>query len=308
MDIKNTKTIEVKSEKAERLDYFVALNCKELSRSYAKKLIKDGFVLVNGKIVKSSYKVQKGDSIKLEIPEPKKIEAVAEDLPIDIVYEDDDLVIVNKPQDMVVHPAFGNLSGTLVNSLLFNISNLSSINGVVRPGIVHRLDKDTSGLIMVAKNDISHRKLSDSLKNREVKRVYRALVHGIVKSDTGTIDAPIGRHPVNRKKMAVTDKNSKAARTHYTVIARYKDYTLLELRLESGRTHQIRVHMSYIHHPVVGDPVYSKFKNKFGLDRQMLHAYKIGLNHPKSEEYLEFVEEVPEYFKEVLIKLENQCK
>ncbi len=302
------KIIRVESEKAERLDYFVALSCKDLSRSYVKKLIQDGLILVNGKKLKSSYKVQNGDMIEVQIPEPKKIEAVAEDIAIDIVYEDDDLVIVNKPQDMVVHPAFGNLSGTLVNSLLFNISNLSSINGFIRPGIVHRLDKDTSGLIMVAKNNVSHRNLSDSLKKRDVKRVYRALVHGRVKSDIGTIDAPIGRHPVNRKKMAVTDRNSKAARTHYTVIDRYEDYTLLELELESGRTHQIRVHMSYIHHPVVGDPVYSNSKNKFGLDKQMLHAYKIGFDHPKTGEYLEFIQEVPEYFKGILSKLDKQSK
>lgn len=302
------KVINVETNKGERLDYFVALKCDDLSRSYVQKLIKDELILVNGKPAKSSYKVQDGDSIQVSIPEPKKIEARAEDIPIDIIYEDDDIAIVNKPQDMVVHPAYGNLKGTLVNSLLFNISNLSSINGLIRPGIVHRLDKDTSGLLVVAKNDISHRSLSASFKNRDIKRVYRALVHGRVKFDSGTIDAPIGRHPVHRKKMAVTERNSKAAVTHYTVINRYKDFTLLELSLESGRTHQIRVHMSYIHNPVVGDPVYSSNKNKFGLEKQMLHAYKIGFNHPKTGEYLEFVQDVPEYFKEILNRLENERK
>lgn len=305
MDI---KTIKVEGDKGERLDYFVAFKCEDLSRSYAQKLIKDELILVNGKKAKSSYKVENGDIIEVQIPEPKMIEAVPEDIDIDIVYEDDDLLVVNKTQDMVVHPAYGNLSGTLVNSLLFNVSNLSSINGLIRPGIVHRLDKDTSGLLVVAKNDKSHRALSESLKNRQVKRVYRALVHGIVKANSGTINAPIGRHPVNRKKMTVTDKNSKEAITHYTVVDRYKDFTLVELSLESGRTHQIRVHMSYIHHPVVGDPVYSNGKNKFGLDKQMLHAYKIGFNHPKTGDYFELEQEVPKYFKDILIKLENQRK
>ncbi len=300
--------IKVEEDKNDRLDYFVALNIDELSRSYVKKLINDELVLVNGKKTKSSYIVKNGDSIEVNIPKPKKIEAEPEDIPIDIIYEDDDLLVVNKPQDMVVHPAAGNINGTLVNSLLFNVSNLSSINGCIRPGIVHRLDKDTSGLLVVAKNDISHRKLSDSLKNRDIKRVYRALVHGRVKVDSGTIDAPIGRHPVHRKRMAVTKKNSKTAVTHYTVIDRYDDFTLLELRLESGRTHQIRVHLSYINHPVVGDPVYSSRKNKFALEKQMLHAYNIGLNHPTSNEYIEFTQDLPEYFKEILMKLESERK
>lgn len=304
----NTIKIKVETTEGYRLDYFVALNLDELSRSYVKKLIKEGLVLVNDEKSKSSYNVQNGDNIQVSIPKPKKIEAMPEDIPIDIVYEDHDLVIVNKPQDMVVHPAAGNMDGTLVNSLLFNVSNLSSINGCIRPGIVHRLDKDTSGLIIVAKNDISHRKLSDSLKNRDVKRVYKALVHGRVKTDSGTIDAPIGRHPVHRKRMAVTQKNSKTAITHYTVLDKYKDFTLIELSLESGRTHQIRVHMSYINHPVVGDPVYSRGKNKFGLEKQMLHAYKVGFNHPVTGEYIEFIQDVPKYFKEILAKLENERK
>lgn len=300
--------IEVENGEEDRLDHYIAMRLDKLSRSYVKKLIKDELVLVNKKKSKSSYNVQKGDNIEIHIPKPKKIEAVAEDIPIDIIYEDDDLVVVNKPQDMVVHPAQGNHTGTLVNSLLFNIDNLSSINGCIRPGIIHRLDKDTSGLLVVAKNDVAHRKLSQSLKDRNVKRVYKALVHGVIKTDDGTVDAPIGRHPVHRKKMAVTHKNSKEAITHYNVIERFQDYTFLELSLESGRTHQIRVHMAHINHPVVGDPVYSRGKNKFSLKKQMLHAYKVGFTHPSTGRYMEFTKDVPEYFKNILIKLENHRK
>lgn len=300
--------IEVENDEEDRLDHYIAMKLDKLSRSYVKKLIKDELVLVNNKKSKSSYNVQKGDNIEIHIPKPKKIEAIAEDIPIDIIYEDDDLVVVNKPQDMVVHPAQGNHTGTLVNSLLFNIDNLSSINGCIRPGIIHRLDKDTSGLLVVAKNDVAHRKLSQSLKDRNVKRVYKALVHGVIKTDDGTVDAPIGRHPVHRKKMAVTHKNSKEAITHYNVIERFQDYTFLELSLESGRTHQIRVHMAHINHPVVGDPVYSRGKNKFSLKKQMLHAYKVGFTHPSTGRYMEFTKDVPEYFKNILIKLENHRK
>ncbi len=302
MEIINIKVEELENE---RLDHYVALKIDKLSRSYVKKLIDEGLVLVNEATSKSSYLVKQGDNIQINIPEPKKIEAIAEDLPIDIIYEDDDLVVVNKPQDMVVHPAYGNTSGTLVNGLLYNISNLSTINGLIRPGIVHRLDKDTSGLLIVAKNDISHRILSQSLKDRNVKRSYKALVHGVIKDDSGTIDAPIGRHPVHRKKMAVTKRNSKTAITHYKVIKRFNDYTLLELSLESGRTHQIRVHMSYINHPVVGDPVYSRGNNKFGLKKQMLHSYKVGFIHPTKGEYMEFTKDVPQYFKDILTKLQR---
>lgn len=297
----------VKSEKGDRLDYFIALNRADLSRSFVKKLIIDGLVLVNGKKTKSSYNVENGDIIEVNLPESKNVEPTPEDIPLNIIYEDEDIVIVNKPQDMVVHPAKGNMNGTLVNSLLYNISNLSSIDEI-RPGIVHRLDKDTSGLLIVAKNNISHKKLVNSLKNRDIKRVYRALVYDVVKTDEGIIDQPIGRNPVNRKKMGVTKKNSKSAVTHYKVLQRYEDFTLLELSLESGRMHQIRVHMSYINHPVVGDPIYSKRKTKFGLDKQMLHAYKIGFNHPSTGKYLEFTQDVPIYFKEILNKLENERK
>lgn len=301
------ETIDIKVEEleGERLDYYIALNIDKLSRSYVKKLIDDGLVLVNKEKSKSSYILKQGDNIQIHIPEPKKLEAIAEDLPIDIIYEDNDLLIVNKPQDMVVHPAYGNSTGTLVNSLLYNVSNLSSINGLIRPGIIHRLDKDTSGLLIVAKNDVSHRILSKQLRDRNVKRNYKALVHGVIKDDNGTIDAPIGRHPIYRKKMAVTTRNSKTAITHYNVIERFNDYTLLELSLESGRTHQIRVHMNYINHPVVGDPIYSRVNNKFGLKKQMLHSHKVGFIHPSTNEYMEFTKDVPEYFKDILTKLKR---
>ena len=303
----DTIKIQVDSDKSYRLDSFIALNVSDLSRSHVKKLIDKGLVVVNGGKTKSSYNVNRGDMIEINIPQEKKIEILPEDIPLDIVYEDDDLAVVNKPQDMVVHPATGNTKGTLVNSLLFNMPHLSSVNKI-RPGIVHRLDKDTSGLLIIAKNNISHRKLTNSLKNREVKRIYRALVHGIVKTDNGTIDEPIGRHPINRTRMSVTDRNNRKAVTHYKVIDRYEDFTLLELSLETGRTHQIRVHMSYVNHPVVGDPVYSTRKNRFGIQKQMLHAYKIGFNHPRTGEYLEFTQNVPGHFEDILIKLENERK
>lgn len=304
----DTIKIKVKSDKNDRLDHFIALNIDKLSRSHAKRLIKDGLIQVNNKKTKSSYNVQNGDNIEVNIPRTEKIEIIPEDIAIDIIYEDDDIAIVNKPQDMVVYPATGNNKGTLANSLLFNFSSLSTISGDIRPGIVHRLDKDTSGLIIIAKNDKSHIKLSRDLKNKDIKRIYRALVHGNMESDNGTINAPIGRNPLNRTKMSVTKKNNRNAITNYSVIDRYEGFTLVELTLETGRTHQIRVHMSHINHPVVGDLVYARRKNRFGIEKQMLHAYKIGLNHPTSGEYIEFIEDVPVYFKEILIKLENERK
>lgn len=292
----------------ERLDAYVAKEIDEVSRSYVQKLIKDGLVYVNDKQVKSSYLVKEGDSIKVELPQPKILEIIPEDLAIDIVYEDKDVVIINKSQNMVVHPAPGNYSGTLVNALLFHIDNLSSINGVIRPGIVHRLDKDTSGMLIVAKNDKAHRILSEELKMRNIKRVYTALVHGVLSNDEGRIDAPIGRHAKDRKKMTVTKNNSKDAITHYKVLDRYNKYTLVEVKLETGRTHQIRVHMAHINHPVVGDPVYSNGKNEFSLDKQMLHATKLGFIHPSSEEYMKFEIDLPEYFNNIIKGLEDKRK
>lgn len=292
----------------ERLDAYLAKELDEISRSYIQKLIKEDLVYVNDKHVKSSYLVKEGDYIKVNLPEPKILEIIPEDIPIDIVYEDEDVAIINKPQDMVVHPAPGNYTGTLVNALLFHIDNLSSINGIIRPGIVHRLDKDTSGLLIIAKNDKAHRILSENLKERNVKRVYISLVHGILSDNEGTVNAPIGRHGTDRKKMTVTQKNSKEAITHYKVLERYDNYSLVEVNLETGRTHQIRVHMAYINHPVVGDPVYSKGKNEFGLDKQMLHAYKLGFSHPSTGEHMEFQIDLPEYFKNILDTLENKRK
>jgi len=292
--------IYVDEDDMERLDAYVSKEIDEISRTYVQKLIKDGFVYVNKKQLKSSYLVKEGDLITVNLPEPKKLEIIPEDLPIDIVYEDDDIVIINKAQDMVVHPAPGNYSGTLVNALVFHIDNLSSINGIIRPGIVHRLDKDTSGLLIVAKNDRSHKILSEELKMRNVKRVYTALVHGILPNDEGTIDAPIGRDEKDRKKMTVTKKNSKDAISHYKVLDRYNKYTLLEVKLETGRTHQIRVHMAHINHSVVGDPVYSNGKNEFSLDKQMLHATKLEFIHPSSGEKMKFQIELPEYFNKII--------
>ena len=304
----NIIEIYVDEDDGERLDSYLAKELNEVSRTFVQKLIKEGLVQVNEKAVKPSYIVETGDYIRVEFPKPKELEIMPEDIPLDIVFQDEDIVIINKPQDMVVHPAPGNYSGTLVNGLLFHIDTLSSINGIIRPGIVHRLDKDTSGLLVVAKNDFAHRFLSEELKQRKMKRNYIALVHGVLKKDEGTIDAPIGRHPKDRKKMAVTNKNSKEAITHYKVLDRYDNYSLLELSLETGRTHQIRVHMAYINCPILGDPVYSRGKNEFGLDKQMLHAYRLGFIHPSTKEYVEFKSDLPPYFKKLIDVLENRRK
>ena len=298
----------VDEDDSQRLDAFLAKELDDISRSYVQKLIKDNLVSVNDKCVKSSYIVNEGDNIILHLPKPKNLEIKPEDIPLDIVFEDKDIVIVNKPQGMVVHPAPGNYSGTLVNALLYKIDSLSSINGIIRPGIVHRLDKDTSGLLIIAKNDKAHKALSDDLKNRNVKRLYISLVHGELSKDTCTINKPIGRHPVDRKRMAVIAKNSKEAITHYKVLEKYNNYTLLEASLETGRTHQIRVHMAYINHPIVGDPVYSRRKNEFNLDKQMLHAYKLGFIHPRTGLYMEFETDLPEHFKNIKNLLETKRK
>ena len=298
--------IKVENDKENRLDSFIALEEKDLSRSQVKKLIEDEAILVNGEKSKSSYKVQSGDLVEIRIAQPKKMEIKAENIRLDIVYEDKDIAVINKAQGMVVYPAVDHSSGTLVNALLYHFSELSAIGGDMRPGIVHRLDKDTSGLMLIAKNDKAHMRLSQDLKNRDVKRVYRALVHGTVKSEEGTVKAAIGRNPSNRVKMAVTEKNNREAQTHYRVIESYEDFTLLELELETGRKHQIRVHMSYINHPVVGDPVYSSQKNKFGIKKQLLHAYQLAFKHPISREYMEFTKDLPDYFKELLMGLKKE--
>ncbi len=287
-----------------RIDKFLADKIADITRSAVVSLIEKDNVKVNEKSVSKNYKLKAGDSVDIIIPDPVEYEAKAENIPLDIVYEDDDLIVVNKPKGMVVHPAAGNYEGTLVNALLYHCKdNLSGINGVLRPGIVHRIDKNTSGLLIVAKNDNSHRFLAEQIKEHSFTREYQAVVVGNIKDDKGTVNAPIGRHHIDRKRMTVTERNSKNAVTHYEVIARYKGYTHIKCILETGRTHQIRVHMAYIGHPVAGDDVYGVKKEKVNFTGQCLHAGKIGFIHPSTKEYMEFSAEPPEYFKDFLLKL-----
>ena len=275
------------------------------SRSFVQGIIAQECVKVNGSPKKANYKVRKGDKIEVEIPKLRESTAEPENIPLDILYEDEDVLVVNKRQGMVVHPAPGAWTGTMVNALLYHCHNLSGINGVLRPGIVHRIDKDTSGILVVAKNDIAHQGLAAQLKAHTMSREYRALVHGVVLEPSGTVDAPIGRDPSNRKRMAVVMQHSKAAVTHYSVLERFSDTTYLEVRLETGRTHQIRVHMVYIKHPVLGDPVYGTRKNRFGLNGQMLHAAHLGFEHPRSGKWMEFDAPVPKVFASLLEKLRD---
>ena len=296
-------------ENGVRLDKFLSTTDIGLSRSMAVTLIESENVTVNGKQSNKKQKLNAGDSVCVLVPDPVPYEAKAENIPLEIVYEDDDLLVVNKPKGMVVHPAAGNYDGTLVNALLWHCGDsLSGINGVLRPGIVHRIDKDTSGLLIVAKNDISHQKLAEQIKAHSFTREYEAVVYGSLKDDRGVVDAPIGRHPVDRKKMCVTQKNSKNAVTHYEVISRFKGYTHIKCILETGRTHQIRVHMAYIGHPVSGDPVYGVKNEKVSFSGQCLHARKIGFIHPKTNEYMEISSDLPPYFKEFIKKLSNISK
>lgn len=283
-----------------RLDKAVA-DLTELSRGLANEQIKNGQILVNGEAKKAKYAVKEGDVISYEVPEPEVVEYVAEDLPLEIVYQDEDVAVVNKPQGMVVHPSAGHISGTLVNALMYHIKDLSGINGVLRPGIVHRIDKDTSGLLMIAKNDQAHLALADELKDKKSLRKYWAIVHGNLPNDRGVIEAPIGRSEKDRKKQAVTAKG-KPALTRFQVLERFGDYTLVELQLETGRTHQIRVHMAYIGHPVAGDEVYGPRKTLKGHG-QFLHARTLGFTHPRTGEVLEFTAEAPAIFLETLEKL-----
>lgn len=287
----------------ERIDVYIAGKFTEMSRSSVQKLIADGMITVNSKSIKANYKLKKDDEINITIPEPEPLDIIAENIPIDIVYEDDDLAVINKPQGMVVHPAPGHYTKTLVNGLMYHLKNLSSINGVMRPGIVHRLDKNTSGMMLVAKNDKSHNFLAKCLKEHSINRIYYALVEGNIRDDNGVVDAPLGRSEKDRKKRTVTTKNSKNAITNYWVVERYGKYTLLKLKLQTGRTHQIRVHMRYIGHPVVGDDIYGSKTNKFGLNGQLLHSKSVGFIHPSTGEYMEFDSELPEYFSEVLRKI-----
>ncbi|MDD4563985.1 MAG: RluA family pseudouridine synthase [Eubacteriales bacterium] len=289
-----------------RLDVVLSFVVEEASRSYLQKLIETGGVEVNGLIEQSKkYKARAGDLIKVSIPEPVVLDVVPEDIPIDIVYEDEDVLVVNKPKGMVVHPAAGNYTRTLVNAILFRCKNLSSINGVIRPGIVHRIDKDTSGLLMIAKNNAAHHSLAQQLADHSITRVYHAIVYNNFKEDEGTVNAPIGRDPKNRLKMAVTTRNSKEAETHYKVLQRFGSFTYIEAILKTGRTHQIRVHMAHIKHPLLGDGLYGPKKKVFGVDYQMLHAKILGFKHPVTGKYMEFESDLPEYFENVLIKLKS---
>lgn len=291
------------NDKGKRLDIYIAENFNELSRTMIKKLIESNNILVNDKSEKVSYKVQANDNISIDIPEAKETKLKAQEIPLDIIYEDSDIIVVNKPKGMVVHPANGNPDGTLVNAILSICKNsLSGIGGELRPGIVHRLDKDTSGLIIVAKNDKAHINMSEQIKERNVKKTYIALVRGNVPEEEATINMPIGRSTKDRKKMAVT-KNGKQAITHFKVLKRYSKYTLLEIKIETGRTHQIRVHMAEIGYPVVGDAVYSNGKNEFGIEGQMLHAYKLEFMHPITNKHMELTAPLPQYFEEILKKL-----
>ena len=297
------------NENGIRLDKFISVADVGLSRSAAVNLIENSGVTVNEKQVDKKHRLSVGDVVVLQIPDPVPYAAKAENIPLDIVYEDDYLLVVNKPKGMVVHPAAGNYDGTLVNALLYHCGeSLSGINGVLRPGIVHRIDKDTSGLLIVAKNDFAHAHLAKQIKDHSFTREYEAVVFGNLKNDEGTVDAPIGRNPNDRKKMCVTTKNSKNAVTHYSVIRRYKGYTHIKCILETGRTHQIRVHMAYLGHPVAGDVVYGVKNEKVAFTGQCLHARKIGFVHPKTEEYLEFTSQLPDYFNDFLTKLNNISK
>ena len=290
----------VSDEENQRIDVFISQKLNDISRNSVQKLIIDKNITVNEKEIKANYKVKIKDTIKIIIPPPEMLDVEAENIPLDIVYEDDDLALVNKPQGMVVHPAPGHYSGTLVNGLMYHLKNLSTINGVMRPGIVHRLDKNTSGLMLVAKNDKSHNFLAKCLKEHSINRIYYALVEGNIKEDEGEINAPLGRSEKDRKKRAVTTKNSKEATTNNWVVERYGKYTLMKLKLKTGRTHQIRVHMKHIGHPVVGDDVYGSKINKFGLEGQLLHSKILGFVHPSSKKYMEFESELPDYFLKVL--------
>ena len=285
-----------------RIDKYLTSVCEGLSRSYLQKLLKSGQVLVGGQGVKASYAVQEGDLIELEVPEAVEPEILAEPMDLDVLYEDEDIILINKPKGMVVHPAAGHYTHTLVNGLLDHCrGQLSGINGVMRPGIVHRIDMDTTGVIIACKNDLAHSCLAEQLKEHSITRRYQAIVHGVVKEDEGTVDAPIGRHPVERKKMSINYNNGREAVTHYKVLRRFRQYTHVECRLETGRTHQIRVHMASIHHPLLGDAVYGPARCPSpGLQGQTLHAGVWGIRHPRTGAYMEFTAPLPDYFAKLL--------
>lgn len=290
-----------------RLDKFLALVLQDVSRSSIQNIIDEGKILVNNKEKKSNYKLKEKDFVLVNIPEPRELNVEPENIPIEIMYEDSDIIVVNKPQGMVVHPAPGVYNGTLVNALLYHCHDLSGINGILRPGIVHRIDKDTSGILVVAKNDYSHNKLAEQLKEHSMKREYYAVTEGVLRQDEGTINEPLGRHPVERIKIAVIIDGREAI-THYKVIERYKNNTLVKCILETGRTHQIRVHMSHIGHPLLGDPVYGFKKQRFNLQGQLLHAKILGFIHPTKNTYMQFESELPDYYVNVLNILSKELK
>ena len=300
-------TLTVDSEDAgKRLDAYVSSQIKDLSRNYAESLIEEGRITVDGEAQAKKYKVKAGQQVNVIYPEPTKLDVTAQNIPLNIVYEDEDVIVVNKPRGMVVHPSAGNEDGTLVNAVMYHCgSSLSSINGTIRPGIVHRIDKDTSGLLMIAKNDRAHESLAEQLRVHSVTREYQALVYDNIREDELTIDVPIGRDERNRLRRWVNGSNPKNAVTHVKVLRRYGKYTLISARLETGRTHQIRVHLSYIKHPLVGDTTYGPKKQLFGLEGQLLHAKTLGFVHPRTGEYMEFDSELPAYFTEVLDRIER---
>lgn len=295
----------VENQEGERIDRYLSDTFEDRSRSYIQKLIKDDLVIVNQKPVKASYRLLLGDQVEITLPEVKEPDIVPENIPLDILYEDADVIIVNKPKQMVVHPSFGHYSGTLVNALMYHCGRgLSGINGMMRPGIVHRIDMDTTGSLVVCKNDMAHQSLAEQLKEHTIRRVYVAIVHGNVKEDEGTVDIPIGRHPIERKKMSTHTKSGKRAVTHYRVIRRFGEYTYIQCILETGRTHQIRVHMAHIGHPLLGDEVYGPRRCPFsGLQGQTLHAKTLGFIHPGTGEYLEVDAPLPKYFLGLLDRL-----
>ena len=295
----------VKFSKNQRLDAYLAEEYPQFSRSFLKSLIEQEHITLNGERTKAGTKVKEGDEIVLRLPEVEGTSVAPQDIPLEIVYQDSDIAVINKPQGMVTHPAPGNYDGTLVNAILYQIGDLSGINGELRPGIVHRLDKDTSGLLVIAKNDAAHKALSEQIADKKARRIYWALVYGNIKANDGVVDTLIGRDPRDRKKMAVLKAGGREAVTRYRILERYGEYTLVECELETGRTHQIRVHMKHIGHPVAGDPVYSRQKDRFGLSGQLLHARKLELTHPRTGERMIFEAPLPEYFTAVLAKLKK---
>ena len=302
------RRFEVEEPGGLRIDRYLSEQLPEISRSYLQKVIRDGGVLVSGSPIKANYKVNIGDVIELLLPPAVEPQIQPEDLPLSILYEDSDVIFVNKPKGMVVHPSAGHTSGTLVNGLLYHCQGeLSGINGVMRPGIVHRIDKDTTGVLVVCKNDWAHNRVAEQLKEHSITRRYRAVVWGSLKEDVGTVDAPVGRHPVDRKRMAVVSKGGKHAVTHYRVLERFERFTYIECELETGRTHQIRVHMASIGHPLLGDEVYGRGRSPYSLQGQVLHAMVLGIRHPSTGEYLEVEAPLPEYFIELLEKLRRGC-